>query len=190
MEFLWSLYLCLLVSQWKNKLLWTINGQQNFLGSNFILVFHFGIFFQVIICLGKMRSSVDFHQLSGHFKYGGVRPMSVIAVTGKTGKWKGSYSSLLLRSIKITSFFIFPFFFFFVKLAVLAVETQSLKLARQVLWHLSHSASPSWSGYFQNRISFYIHAGQDLGSSICASHVAGMTHTRHCTQSLVKMESH
>jgi hypothetical protein len=65
----------------------------------------------------------------------------------------------LLLHLGLSAFILFSFpvnpllqkhkllFFFF--LAVLELELRVLTLARQALYHLSHSISPFWVGFFQ-----------------------------------------
>jgi hypothetical protein len=62
-----------------------------------------------------------------------------------------------------TSFTFLSFFF-----GSTGAWTWGLGLARQVLYHLSHSASPFCVGYFWGRVSLYTWAGLQY-DSICAS---------------------
>jgi hypothetical protein len=70
------------------------------------------------------------------------------------------------------------------------LPTQGLALAMQVLYHLSCSASPFYTGYFGDRVSLYAWASLDLVSPSYTSQVAGMTGTYHSTQPLVEMGSY
>jgi hypothetical protein len=46
---------------------------------------------------------------------------------------------------------------------------QSLRLHRQVLYHVSHSSSSLCFSYFWDRVSFYAPAGLDPETPVCAS---------------------
>jgi hypothetical protein len=60
-------------------------------------------------------------------------------------------------------------------------STQGFMLAKQVLYHLSHTSSPFWSGYFRDGVSLTIFPGWP-GTSILpisASQIARITGVSH-----------
>jgi hypothetical protein len=78
--------------------------------------------------------------------------------------------------------------FFFFGFVCIGVWTQGFTLARQALFHLSHSTSPFvCSGYFGNRVSVFSQACLDLSPVSVFPPMTGMTGECRYTQLLVEM---